>query len=75
MAFSGTDFCCERSAKPRSHALDDAVEHDVQDVTIAVETVTDGLYVEHDGCATPAAERDRIFDMTYFTSRDGTVPA
>ncbi|WP_254524544.1 sensor histidine kinase [Natrinema caseinilyticum] len=49
-----------------------AVEHGGQDVTITVGTVTDGFYVEDDGRGIRAAQRDRIFDGTYSTSRDGT---
>lgn len=61
-----------RLAQVFENLFRNAVEHGGEDVTIAVGTVSDGIYVEDDGPGVPSDERDRIFDATYSTSENGT---
>ncbi|MEF8780017.1 MAG: ATP-binding protein [Haloferacaceae archaeon] len=51
-----------------------AVEHAGEEVTVTVGNLPDGegFYVEDDGSGVPAAERDRVFETGYSTSRNGT---
>ncbi|PSQ09007.1 hypothetical protein BRC93_13905 [Halobacteriales archaeon QS_5_70_15] len=62
------------STSPRSQS-DDSVEHvrtDDGGVTVTVGDLEDGFYVEDDGPGIPEAERERVFEMGYSTSDDGT---
>lgn len=49
-----------------------AVEHGGEDVTVTIEELEDGFYVEDDGRGIPKAERDAIFDTGYSTNDSGT---
>jgi signal transduction histidine kinase len=49
-----------------------AVEHGGPAVTVTVEALTDGFYVEDDGPGIPEDEREKVFDFGYSTRNDGT---
>jgi PAS domain S-box-containing protein len=49
-----------------------ALEHGGDVTTITVGALEDGFYVEDDGQGIPEADRDRVFEDGYSTSRDGT---
>ncbi|WP_226011400.1 PAS domain-containing sensor histidine kinase [Halomicrobium salinisoli] len=56
-------------------APEDAVEHgstDEDPVTVRVEGLDDGFYVEDDGPGIPPAERERVFEHGYTSRTDGT---
>ena len=40
--------------------------------TVTVGALDDGFYVEDDGQGIPEADRNRVFEEGYSTSRDGT---
>jgi PAS domain S-box-containing protein len=50
----------------------DAVEHGGADVTVTVDTLPTGFYVEDDGPGIPADDREAVFEKGYTTSEDGT---
>ncbi|ELZ98105.1 multi-sensor signal transduction histidine kinase [Haloferax mucosum ATCC BAA-1512] len=49
-----------------------AVEHGGKDVTVTIGRLDGGFYVEDDGPGIPAENRERVFDVGYSTSREGT---
>ncbi|OYR54849.1 hypothetical protein DJ71_27145 [Halorubrum sp. E3] len=48
------------------------MEHGGEDVTVTVERLEDGFYVEDDGPGIPESERGDVFDSGYTTTADGT---
>ncbi|WEL17435.1 Signal transduction histidine kinase [Halorhabdus sp. SVX81] len=61
-----------RSTSPRSQAPEDAVEHGGETVQVRLETTADGFVVADDGPGIPAGDRDRVFEVGYSTTEDGT---
>jgi PAS domain S-box-containing protein len=49
-----------------------AVEHGGDDVTVTVEDLPDGFYVEDDGPGIAENKRDNVFEAGYSTAADGT---
>jgi len=49
-----------------------AVEHGGRDVTITVDALDDGFYIEDDGPGIPEENRDLVFDTGYSTAAQGT---
>ncbi|WP_225335802.1 PAS domain-containing sensor histidine kinase [Halomicrobium urmianum] len=64
------------STSPRStSSREDAVEYGPKDedpVTVRVEGLDDGFYVEDDGPGIPPEERERVFEHGYTSRTDGT---
>jgi PAS domain S-box-containing protein len=52
--------------------LRNAVEHGGEDVTITVGELDDGFYVEDDGPGIPASDRERVSDVGYSSTDEGT---
>jgi len=49
-----------------------AIEHGGDDVTVRVETIENGFYVEDDGVGIGESDRDDIFEAGYSTAAQGT---
>jgi len=49
-----------------------SVEHGGEGVTVTIGTTADGFYVADDGAGVPKDRREKIFDMEYTTSHQGT---
>jgi len=49
-----------------------SVEHGGDGVTVTIGTTADGFYVADDGAGVPEDRREKIFDMEYTTSHQGT---
>ena len=66
------DAAEQSSASPDSHARQDAVEHAGPDVTVTVGSLDGGIFIEDDGPGIPEADRDRVFEEGYTTSKAGS---
>jgi PAS domain S-box-containing protein len=53
-------------------SADDAVEHGGDAVTVTVGDLDDGFYVADDGVGIPEDDRERVSEVGYSTSADGT---
>lgn len=49
-----------------------AIAHGGNDVTVTIGTTADGFYVSDNGIGIPEDKREKIFDMEYTTSHQGT---
>ncbi|PSQ55429.1 hybrid sensor histidine kinase/response regulator, partial [Halobacteriales archaeon SW_8_68_21] len=49
-----------------------AIEHNKQDVTITVDELADGFYIEDDGTGIPEDKRNDVFNTGYTTAEEGT---
>lgn len=49
-----------------------AIEHGGEEVTVIIDDLPNGVYVEDDGPGMPVEERDDIFDPGYSRSEEGT---
>lgn len=55
-----------------ANVFQNVVDHAGADVAVTIGELEDGFYVEDDGPGVPETKRDRIFDVGYTTSPDGT---
>ncbi|WP_205427517.1 PAS domain-containing sensor histidine kinase [Halorussus sp. MSC15.2] len=60
------------SASPRSHAHEDAVDHDESTVVVGTLDLDDGFFVADDGRGVPVEDRERVFEDGYTTASTGT---
>ncbi len=60
------------STNPASQTQQDAVEHGGSGVTVTVDDLADGFFLEDDGCGIPADRREQVFEPGYSTASEGT---
>ena len=61
-----------RLAQLCENLIRNAIEHNKQDVTITVDELADGFYVEDDGTGIPEDTRNDVFNAGYTTAEEGT---
>ena len=61
-----------RLAQLCENLMRNAVEHNEHDVTVTVDDLVDGFYVDDDGAGIPEDERDDVFTTGYTTVEEGT---
>jgi signal transduction histidine kinase len=61
-----------RLAQLCENLMRNTIEHNKQNVTITVDELADGFYIEDDGTGIPEDERDDVFNTGYTTAEAGT---
>ena len=61
-----------RLAQLCENLMRNTIEHNKQDVTITVDKLVDGFYIEDDGTGIPEDKRNDVFDTGYTTAEEGT---
>ena len=61
-----------RLAQLCENLMRNAIEHNKQDVTITVDELADGFYIEDDGTGIPEDKRNDVFNTGYTTAEEGT---